>query len=108
LPENGIPNDLHEIDDSNGNQSDNDEGPEVLENNFDTDNVDDFFQEAFIESEINQELQSQLIDKAINFPKSSIIPINEYECGAICSLLFPKLFPVGKADPTKKSNRNIF
>ena len=108
LPENGIPNDLHEIDDSYENQSNNDEGPEVLENDFDTDNVDNFFQEAFIESEINKELQSQLIEKAINFPKASIIPINEYECGAICSLLFPKLFPMGKADPTKKSIRNIF
>jgi len=63
--------------------------------------------QKFLE-EINKELQSQLIEKAINFPKASIIPINEYECGAICSLLFPKLFPMGKADPTKKSIRNIF
>ena len=62
LPENGIPNDLHEIDDSYENQSNNDEGPEVLENDFDTDNVDNFFQEAFIESEINKELQSRLIE----------------------------------------------
>jgi hypothetical protein len=46
---------LHEIDDSNGKnqniQSDNDEGPEVPENDLGTD-VNDFFQEAFIESEI--------------------------------------------------------
>ena len=49
------------------------------------------FQEAFIENDTNQHLQTDIIEKAIHFPKANNVPINEYECCAICSILFPKL-----------------
>jgi hypothetical protein len=49
------------------------------------------FQEAFIENDTNQHLQTDMIEKAIHFPKANNVPINEYECCAICSILFPKL-----------------
>ena len=31
------------------------------------------------------------------------LPINEFEFDGICALLFPKLFPFGIGDPTKRS-----
>jgi hypothetical protein len=104
LPENGIPTDFNEIIDKEENTSGNiDEGPEVIESEFDIENDDEIFQEAFIENDTNQHLQTDIIEKAVHFPKANNVPINEYECGAICSLLFPKLFPTGNADPTEIS-----
>ena len=32
-----------------------------------------------------------------------MLPINEFDFDGICALLFPKLFPIGLGDPTKKS-----
>jgi hypothetical protein len=102
LPENGIPTDFNEIIDKEENTSGNiDEGPDVIESEFDIEN--EIFQEAFIENDTNQHLQTDIIEKAIHFPKANNVTINENECSAICSLLFPKLFPPGNADPTKIS-----
>jgi len=104
LPENGIPTDFNEIIDKEENTRGNiDEGPEVIESEFDIENDNEIFQEALIENDTNQHLQTDIIEKAIHFPKANNVPINEYECGAICSLLFPILFPTGNADPTKIS-----
>jgi hypothetical protein len=104
LPENAIPIDLCEIVNDENNHINSDSGPEIYEKeNFDVDDAEDFYQQAFIENNQNQKLQSDLIEKSIEFPKANIVPINEYECGAMCSLLFPKLFPTGMADPTKTS-----
>jgi hypothetical protein len=100
LPEIAIPKDLYEIVNDENNHINSDSGPEINEKeNFDVDDAEDFYQQAFIENNQNQKLQSDLIE----FPKANIVPIKEYECGAMCSLLFPKRFPTGKADPTKTS-----
>ena len=55
--------------------------------------------DAFVESDVNEKLQSEIIKNSIQQ-----IPINEFQFDGICSLLFPKLFPFGSGDPTKKSN----
>jgi hypothetical protein len=103
LPDDGIPESLNEID-SNDNQINlTDIGPEIQENadqNFDE--LDDEYQ-TLIERDFNDPLQVDLIKNAINYPKSNLQPLNEFENDAICSLLFPKLFPNGMGDPTKKS-----
>ena len=39
----------------------------------------------------------------MNWPTTNPEPINEYQHDGLCSLLFPKLFPTGSGDPTKKS-----
>jgi|688.fasta_scaffold968903_1 hypothetical protein len=66
--------------------------------------------DAFVESDVNEKLQSEIIKNSINFPTANTLPINEFQFDGICSLLFPKLFPFGSGDPTKKSNliSNIF
>ena len=63
----------------------------------------DSFQEALIENCSNKPLEFEIINSAFSFPKANSIPINEFSTSSLCSLIFPKLFPTGKADPTKIS-----
>ena len=56
---------------------------------------------------MNAKLQSEIIKNSINFLTINTLPINEFQFDGICSLLFPKLFPFGAGDPTKKSLRVI-
>jgi hypothetical protein len=57
--------------------------------------------EAFVERDDDGPLQVDRIRNTINFLIADS-KANEFKFDAICSLLFPKLFPTGKADPIKK------
>ena len=107
LPEDGVPNDLNFVDDTECTQIDNifvDSGPNIEVNSQETNNnVNDQY-EAFIEGSEDQPLQIDNIRTSINFPKANTKAINEFQIDSICSLLFPKLFPTGTADPTDKGN----
>jgi len=63
--------------------------------------------QAFIETDDDQPLQIDNIKNAINFPSANRQAINEFQFSSICSLIFPKLFPTGAADPTSKSKNKI-
>jgi hypothetical protein len=57
LPENAIPKDLYEIVNDENNHINSDIGPEIYEKeNFDVDDAEDFYQQAFIENNQNQKL----------------------------------------------------
>jgi hypothetical protein len=60
---------------------------------------------VYVESDFIEPLQDDMIKNAINFPDANANSLNEYETHAICSLLFPKLFPNGRGDPTNKVRR---
>ena len=103
LPENGIPNNLNEIDEifDETNEAAH-VGVKVLEEILEKDDY-----HAFIEEPEKDRLQNEKIKQRINWPQINPTPINEFEFHGICSLLFPKLFPHGLGDPTKKSRRRM-
>jgi hypothetical protein len=104
LPSDNVPSDLREFEDSSSSTSTCDVGPEIIsEENSVTDcDYDEDDYEAFVERDDDGPLQVDRIRNTINFPIADSKAINEFKFDAICSLLFPKLFPTGKADPTKK------
>jgi hypothetical protein len=105
LPEDGVPTDLNYTDDTEISNVDTllvDTGPHVETNQIDNSFVENEQVEAFVEGSEEQPLQIDNIRTAINFPKANTKAINEFEFDSICSLLFPKLFPNGTADPTTK------
>ncbi|RNA24394.1 ATP-dependent DNA helicase PIF1 [Brachionus plicatilis] len=53
--------------------------------------------------EQEQALQLDKVKQKILWPNVSTSPVNEFNIDGMCSLIFPKLFPFGKGDPTKKS-----
>ncbi|RNA16317.1 ATP-dependent DNA helicase PIF1 [Brachionus plicatilis] len=101
LPQNSVPESLREFE-----CLDNDltieKGPELNENNENLD-IDDDFNNTYVEEDDNQILLDDQIKNAINFPNASQNTLNEYQNDSICSLAFPKLFPNGAGDPTKKA-----
>ncbi len=103
LPVYGIPANLNVIeDDENISNIDNilvDVGPEII-NNTSNDNEEPY--QSFIASENTQPLQVDYIKEKVNWPTASTVPINEWNQNAMATLLFPKLFPNGKGDPTNK------
>ncbi|CAF0924282.1 unnamed protein product [Brachionus calyciflorus] len=68
--------------------------------NFD---VDGDFYNTFVEDEENQILLDYRIKNAINFPQASQYSLNKFQTDALYSLAFPKLFPNGDGDPTRKA-----
>ncbi|RNA33788.1 ATP-dependent DNA helicase PIF1 [Brachionus plicatilis] len=82
-------------------------GPELNENNENLD-IDDDFYNTYVEKDENQILLDDQIKNAINFPNASQNTLNEYQNDSICSLAFPKLFPNGAVDPTKKARLKEF
>jgi hypothetical protein len=109
LPLNEVPSDLPEqIDRDNLNIDEIlvDQGPQIHENS-DSNDIDTDYH-AFIETENDEPLQIDNIKNSINYPTANRTAINEFTFDNICTLLFPKLFPTGVADPTSKSNTNLF
>jgi len=104
LPIDGIPEDLNVIEDQEVNPNAEkrlvDIGPEIQQNNNETVNEEPY--ETFIASEDTQPLQIDYIKEKINWPEANQEPINEYNFNSMATLLFPKLFPNGKGDPTNK------
>ena len=75
------------------------------------DNETDFEEDdynGFVQSNNDEPLQVDYIKNSINWPLTDSVPINEFEFNAICSLMFPKLFPNSKGDPTKKDRLKKF
>ncbi|RNA27124.1 ATP-dependent DNA helicase PIF1, partial [Brachionus plicatilis] len=109
LPENDIITDLKEIHDKDDQEVTpwkQDSGPVLNENfsNFEEEEIcDNEFIDIFDENESNEPLQDDIIKNTINFPTMSLNTVNEFTNIAMCSLIFPKLFPTGAADPTVKS-----
>jgi hypothetical protein len=61
--------------------------------------------QAFVESSLEEPLQIDRVQAfvRVDWPQNNPKPINEFEFDGLASLLFPKLFPLGKGDPTKKA-----
>lgn len=59
--------------------------------------------EAFIDAPIEELLEVDKIKHLLNWPQINNQPINEYSFDGLASLLFPKLFPNGAGDPTRKA-----
>ncbi len=81
-----------------------DSGPTLIENDNSkapTEECDDNYH-AFVEGDDDQPLQIDNIKTAINFPKANKTAINEFTFDSLATLVFPKLFPLGLADPTTK------
>ena len=99
LPDDSIPDNMNIIDDTSfPDTTDNHIGAEILE----SENPKDDY-ETFVDGPIHQILEKDKIKQCINWPQASKIPINEFEFDRLASLLFPKLFPKGLGDPTKKA-----
>ncbi|RNA16632.1 ATP-dependent DNA helicase PIF1 [Brachionus plicatilis] len=101
LPENAIPIDLNELETIEEDII-SDKGPELY-NEEEFENEDDDLTQTYVENDENEPLLDEKIKNAINFPQASPISLNGYETDSICSLAFPKLFPNGVGDPTKKA-----
>jgi hypothetical protein len=104
LPLSGIPLDLNVCIDDSVQTLDKviiETGPEILQENTET--TDPI--ETYIESNNEEPLQIDRIGMFVDceWPKVNPKPINEYEYDGLASMLFPKLFPLGKGDPTKKA-----
>ena len=98
LPENGIPNDLNELSDSNVapvtlDKIINETGPSLLEEEHD---IQQFIQTT-VDSDIDAPLQVDRINQfiGINWPIIDTIPINEFTYEGLASCAFPSLFPHG-------------
>ena len=106
LPENGIPDDINTIEDTNLDNVDSlivETGPNLAEKLVESNsNFTEGEYEAFIESDSNEALQVDNIKTSIHFPRANQKAINEFTTDSLCSLLFPKLFPDGAGDPTTK------
>lgn len=66
--------------------------------------IDQDFQ-AYIETSQDKPLEIDYMKNIIQFPRQDPVPINEFEYDGLCSMVFPKLFPNGAGDPTKKSKK---
>lgn len=96
LPFDDIPDNITEVE--NQNDIVNDIGPEIHENiQIPDDN------HVFVQSVEEKSLECEKIKEILNWPQKSKDPINEFNFDGIASLVFPKLFPFGKGDPTKKA-----
>lgn len=105
LPDNGIPQDFNEMG-AIDSELLIEKGPELFEetSTISEDNIsNDEFIEAYVENDQNEVLLDDKMKNAINFPQASMSSLNEYTTDSICSLAFPKLFPNGTGDPTKKA-----
>ncbi len=104
LPINGIPNDLNVIEDDqiipNVENILIDSGPEIINGDNTTKSDEPYY--SFVASENTQPLQVDYIKEKINLPIANATPINEWNTNGMASLLFQKLFPNGKGDPTNK------
>ncbi len=110
LPQYGIPNGLPIIIDDNDEIANNkDIGPEILENENqeEQDEELDEDEQCYIEIDKDELQQINKVKATINIPITESLPINEYELSGILTLAFPKLFPLGKADPTNKIRLNF-
>ena len=108
LPEIEIPSDLTYINDNQTNFNPDtilvDSGPTLIVNEnseVPTEECDDNYH-AFDEGDDDQPLQIDNIKTAINFPTANKTAINEFAFDSLATLVFPKLFPLGLADPTTK------
>lgn len=105
LPFNGIPKDLNIIEDEeiipNVEHILVDVGPHIYNN----ETTQDEPYETFIAGENTQPLQVDYIKEKLNWPTSNSTPINEWTLNGMASLLFPKLFPNCKGDPTNRVRR---
>jgi hypothetical protein len=105
LPIDGVPSNLNEVEDQDISPGiENillDNGPVIVEK----ETLLDEPYETFVASEQNEPLQVDYIKQKINWPTSNSAPINEWTQNGMASLLFPKLFPNGKGDPTNKSRQ---
>ena len=114
LPEDGVPCDIQcvdtEVDAAENSDllvteamiNEYDTGPYVYNDPAmftDPSTSNDIYQ-AFVESTIDQALETDKIRAKINWPTSNGEPINEFEYEGLCSLAFPQLFPDGVGDPT--------
>ncbi len=59
--------------------------------------------QAYIETEIEDLLEVDKINVKLNWPITNPVPLVEFNFDGICALAFPKLFILGKGDPTKKA-----
>ena len=59
-------------------------------------------EQCYIEVDKDELQQVDQIRAKIKLPIISKEPINEYELDGILTLAFPKVFPLGLADPTRK------
>lgn len=107
LPDNGIPTDLNQIENSDKAPDNLDSiiietGPSIQEN---TEDSNDEIIQTIVESDIEIPFQVDRISDfiKINWPTVDPTPINEFKTDGLASLAFPSLFPLGMADPTKKS-----
>ncbi len=110
LPEDSIPCDLNEINDSEELETTIDKvitdvGPEIIEEMH---NSNEELVQTYIETDDIELCQIDQIKKGvkIDWPIADTKPINEFEYDGLCGMAFPTLFPFGLGDPTKKS-RNI-
>jgi hypothetical protein len=103
LPEYGIPQDLpilYEDDVEEQNSNNNDLGPEINENIDLDQSLED--EHCYIEIDPDDLQQINKVKAKINIPIIDKNPLNEFETSGILTLAFPKLFPLGLADPTNK------
>ena len=99
LPENEIPNDFETIEiknDINENYNIN------TKNELQEDEHNSVYQ-TYVECEINSLSEDDKIRTKLKWPTINSMPINEFEYDGLSSLVFPKLFPKGAGDPTKKA-----
>ena len=101
LPINGIPTDLNEVSDSAIETIDKviiETGPEIIQES----NENDDFIQTTVDSDIDAPFEVNRIQQFItcNWPTADTKPINEFDYQGLCSMTFPSLFPLGKADPT--------
>jgi len=106
LPDNGIPNGLNiiyenETKNETSNETQTDKGPEIIDTE-DEEN-DEHNTHRYIEIDVDEAQQIDKIRAKINIPvQNASNPVNEFEQNSLLTLAFPKLFPLGKADPTNK------
>ena len=110
LPENGVPTDLNQIENSDLAPETLDSviietGPTIKETDKETEEeTNDEIIQTIVESDLETPFQVDRIGEFIqmNWPTVDPTPINEFKTDGLASLAFPSLFPLGEADPTKK------
>lgn len=103
LPEYGIPNGLNIIyENENEPEKAVDKGPEINLGQ-DSEEDDEHNTHGYIEIDVDEAQQVDKIRAKINIPAPNATnPVNEFDQSNLLTLAFPKLFPLGKADPTNK------
>ena len=104
LPENGVPEGLNIIyEEEDETETTNDLGPEIAELN-EEEEIDENNTHAYLEVEEEEAQQINKIKAKINIPvPDTTNVINEFDMDGILTLSFPKLFPLGLADPIRKA-----